>query len=100
MWILAISIVLLALIIFLVVVDTRVAPGRKPAVANCSQCNQCNQMPCQCSQVLPGQTQCPMCPGGSIVPTNASGIVGCGGCQRAYRCPGCLLGANATGGVL
>jgi len=57
-------------------------------------CNQCGTMPCQCAQVLPGQSQCPMCPG-LLGKTSVSGAVGCNSCNRVYRCPGCLLGGGA-----
>jgi ribosomal protein L37AE/L43A len=49
-------------------------------------------MPCQCAQVLPGQTRCPVCGLNGIQQTEAAGIQNCSGCRRAFRCPGCLLG--------
>lgn len=53
-------------------------------------CNNCSNMPCQCSQVLPGQTRCPLCPG-LLGQMQVSGAVGCNACGRVYKCPGCLM---------
>ena len=62
-------------------------PNTTPA-----SCNQCGQLPCQCAQILPGQTRCPICPGrGNLGPTALPGVQCCDRCRRAYRCPGCLL---------
>jgi uncharacterized paraquat-inducible protein A len=55
-----------------------------------SRCSDCNYNPCQCTQIIPGQTRCPRCPG-SVQPTSMNGISGCSSCGRNYRCPGCLL---------
>ena len=62
-----------------------------PPKAN--DCDECSSNPCKCSEVLPGQTRCPKCPGalGSSV---IGGIMNCDRCARHYRCPGCMLGAN------
>jgi hypothetical protein len=59
-----------------------------------TNCNQCGQLPCQCAEVLPGKTRCPMCSAGSasLGPTAVPGVQCCDHCRRAYRCPGCLLG--------
>ncbi len=62
-----------------------------PPKAN--DCDECSSNPCKCSEVLPGQSRCPKCPGalGSSV---IGGIMNCDKCGRHFRCPGCLLGAN------
>lgn len=61
-------------------------PSRYP-----SRCSDCNYNPCKCSQVIPGQTECPRCRGGLGPMGGMPGIMGCGDCGRSYRCPGCLL---------
>jgi hypothetical protein len=53
-------------------------------------CDECGMNPCQCAQILPGQTRCPKCDASSLMPS-LPGITSCSSCQRNYRCPGCLL---------
>jgi hypothetical protein len=98
MWLLVFLIILLIIVVGLIIYANwpTVAAGGASPCTSCggmtpmNPCGQCNQMPCQCNQVLPGQTQCPQCPG-YLNPTSMPGISSCGGCGRGYRCPGCVL---------
>ncbi len=98
MWILAIaSIAFLAIVMMMIIGSyaSKSQTGNGAAVTRCGpsgNCCQCNSMPCQCAQILPGQTRCPVCGLNGIQPTAAPGIQNCSGCRRAFRCPGCLLG--------
>lgn len=104
MWLLTFLIVLLLVVIGLIVYanwPTGAAPAQPMGCSSCggqtpppSSCNQCNNFPCQCSQILPGQTQCPMCPG-MLGQTRMPGLGMCRGCGRGYRCPGCMLGGTS-----
>ena len=97
---LGIALAILLAVIGLILLNRVLAlPAAAAAADNDSvapaSCNQCGQLPCQCAQILPGQTRCPMCPSGSsaanLSPTALPGVQCCGRCRRAYRCPGCLL---------
>lgn len=91
MFILALaSIAFLAIVLFMIVSanDSEQKIGNGKAI---TRCGLCNELPCQCAQVLPGQTRCPVCGLNSIQQTGAAGIQNCSGCRRAFRCPGCLL---------
>lgn len=96
---LVISLLILLAVIGLILLNRLTADAGKATDSSGSSlpdaptnCNQCGQLPCQCAEVLPGQTRCPMCPSADLGPTAVPGVQCCDRCRRAYRCPGCLLG--------
>ena len=102
MWVLIISLLLLAFVIYLIALSLPQKKSTKKCATStnstpptqCSSqktaCNECAHTICQCAEVDPVQSKCPKCPNGALK-NSANDVKACDTCERNFRCPGCAL---------